>query len=297
MTTVESVQASFQQLTDDGPALVARHQRVAAPLLGTGRRIVERSYAGAYVTAASPGGGAFGRATIGNLSIVGGVARARDRSGRAGSSGGATIAGLIRYVHPGETVRPYAELGGWVASDARFRFIRTYANGAGTASGIGAPDGDIGYYYVRLGAIFVPRDGDELALAGEIGRASLRVSGFAETMSAANPFEATILPRDDRMTMIRVRGQYTLALADRLEATAYGAGVWARPETGSGVFGTVAGVGAVGRFTQDSQWAEYGARLGYRIGRVTVEAFADGDTRQDGAGRRLSAGLALRLGL
>lgn len=287
---------SLAELAADGPGMVARQQRLAAPLLGQGRRIVEGSYAGAYGHGLSNGAGLFGRLTLGDISLIGGGAYGEDEGGRAELSGAVTFAAALRYLVPGRgPFRPYAELGGWLTSGADLRISRTYMNGAGTATGVGETQGDISYYYVRLGAAVALGGSGELAVAGEVGRSRLEIDGYVEPLSSANPFEATVDRRFEEMTLLRLRGQYNATFGGRFHASLYGAAVWSRSEDRI-VTATIPGFGMLGAVSSDDRsWFEFGARLGYDITpRLTIEVFADGDTGEDRVGEGAHAGIALR---
>jgi hypothetical protein len=298
VTTPESVQASIVELASHGPLLFARQARIAAPLLSSGRRIVEGSYAGAYGTVGTTGAGLFGRLTLGQVSLLGGVGYGEEGESGAGLRRATTIAGALRYVRETDgRLRPFAEAGGWVAPNARFSLARHYANGAGTATGTGRTEGDVGYYYLRLGLALVGSAGNELALSAEVGRSRLDTDSYVEPLSNANPFEAHVAHRDERMTVYRLRGQYSHALVAGLDATLWAHAVWADPtRDGSGVVASVPGIGTLGAFPGKRSWAELGARLGYDVARnFVVEIFADGNTGEKKLGDGLQAGLAVRV--
>ena len=300
VTTRASVQESLDRLASDGSRIFARQLRLAAPLLAEGRRIEEESYAGLYGTAGTTGAGGFGRATFGNLSLLGGIALNEDGDGRAELRDSITFAAALRYVHArGALVRPFGEIGGWTTPNAELTLSRSYANGSGTATGVGETEADISYYYVRLGAAVATGPEGELALSGEIGRSRLDLEAYAEPFSAANPFEATVAARAERMTVLRLRGQYSLALGARLDATLHAGAVWGHQVDERGrVLAAVPGFGSLDSVAGDSSWVEFGARLGYRIGgSARIEIFAAGDSGEDGVGEGIHAGVALRLGL
>ena len=269
--------------------------RLAQPLLGANRPVEEGSHAGVLATAVTTSAGVSGKLSFGGLSLLGGVSWARDKGGRAELDGAVTVAGALRYALPaGGAVRPFAEAGGWTAPNAKLRLSRAYINGAGTAVGIGDTEADISYYYVRAGAALAAGPG-ELALSGEIGSGRLDMDAYVEPLSASNPFEASVGARSERMTILKLRGQYSIDLAPGLAATVWGGAIWSRPDEDQRLVASVPGVGTMTAGSPRERWSEFGARLAYdlRPG-VTVELFADGSTGEKGVGDGAHAGLALR---
>jgi hypothetical protein len=296
VTTRSSVQASLNRLAQEGDAVIARQHRLAEPLLAGGRRIVEDSHAGAFATGLTAGAGVFGRLALGSeLSVLGGVGYARDRDGNAELRGATTIAAAVRYVREGGRLRPFAELGGWVVPHTDLRLSRAYMNGAGTAVGVGDTEGKLSALYGRLGVAVQVADSDELALFGEVGRTRLRIDGYVEPLSNANPFEAHVEGWTERLTTLRGRVQYSHAFGSRVDATVYAGGVLGRRDGGF-VLATVPGFGGMAGAARDPSWAELGGRIGIRFGAATLELFANGDTGEKGVGKGVHAGLGVRLG-
>lgn len=298
MTTLESVQQSLNRLARDGSGIFARQMRLAQPLFGANRRIDEGSHAGILATAVTTSAGVYGRLSFGGLSLLGGVSWAEDEAGRAELDGAVTVAGALRYALPaGGAVRPFAEAGGWTAPSARLRLSRAYMNGAGTAFGIGETEADISYFYFRAGASLAAGPAGELAFSGEIGSGRLDIDGYLEPLSAANPFEATVSARSERMTILKLRGQYSLDLAPGLSATLWGGAIWSRPDEDQRLTASVPGIGTLTAASPRERWTEFGARLGYEVRPgLTIELFADGSTGERAVGKGAHAGLGLRAG-
>ena len=270
--------------------------RLAQPLLGANRPIEEASHAGLFATAVTTSAGVSGRLSFGGLSLLGGIAWAEDDGGRAELERSLTFAGALRYSHPGAgAIRPFAEAGGWTAPDTRLRLSRAYMNGAGTATGVGETEAGISYYYIRLGAALAAGPAGELALSGEIGGGRLDVDPYVEPLSASNPFEANVAARSERLTVLKLRGQYSFSLSPGLEGTLWGGAVWTRPDEDQRLIASVAGFGAMAAESRRERWAEFGARISYEMaGGFLVELFADASTGEDGVGEGAHAGLGLR---
>ena len=259
-------------------------------------RLEEDGYVGAYATGMTGAAGLRARFNLGGIVLLGGASYAEDHGGRAALDKAVTLAAAIRYVLPGGgNLRPYTEAGGWSAPGTRLALSRTYVNGAGTATGRGAPDADQSYIYFRAGLLLRMPHRGELVVAGEIGRSSLDVDPYVEPLSNANPFEADVAARAERSAIYRARLQYSIAILPALDATAYAAAVWARPDQGSVVSAAIPGIGRIVARGADAEWAEFGARIGYRIApRVTIDAFLDADTGEDGVGDGIHLGLGIR---
>ena len=296
---MESVQESVLGLAGDGAPMIARQQRLAQPMLGGAMRLEDDAYLGAYATGITGAAGIRGRFNLGGITLLAGASYAEDHGGRAALDDAVTLAAAIRYVLPGDSrLRLYTEAGGWSASASRLALSRTYVNGAGTATGVGTPEADLSYIYFRAGLVLRMPHRGELVVAGEIGRSSLDVDAYVEPLSNANPFEAHVAARSERSAMYRARLQYSIEILPAFDVTAYGAAVWAHPDDASLVSATIPGIGRIVARGGNSAWAEFGARLGYRIApRVTFDAFIDADTGEDGVGDGFHVGLGIRLRL
>lgn len=146
-------------------------------------------------------------------------------------------------------------------------FIYTWAGG-----GFGLA----GYVFGRAGPVFNATPADEVALTGEVGWQRLSTDGYLEALSNANPFNATVSSGADTMNVVKVRGQWTHALTQALDAT-----IWADYAHGfnyrTDLVATVEGIGALSPTPSALDWAEYGLRIGYHAtDRLTVEGFLNG---------------------
>ena len=134
----------------------------------------------------------------------------------------------------------------------------------------------------------------EAAFSAEFGRQDFHTGGYAEPMSTGNPFEATILPARDRMDIGKLRAQVTRSLTPELDGTLWIA-VAKTLSASTSLHASVTGFGALAPASKNPVWAEYGARIGYKLtGNVTVDAFANGISGNQGLGTRLHVGADLR---
>jgi len=275
---------------------------VAAQLLGANERIEAGDEVGVFVaggTAGSVDGGASVRVGLpGGFSLLDGLGGAGEDYGHVKTGATVMLGGALRYVDDAAgTWRPYAEVGAWGVPDATFSFSRTYINGAGVAVGQANASADKFYVYGRAGVVIAPDEADEGAVSAEVGHAELRTGAFAETFSAVDPFEAAGGAASDRLSVAKLRAQWTHALSDKLEFTAWAAGAYGFDAS----TGLVAVVDGIGRMTPTRQgqpaWAEYGARLGVKLGPATTFAvFADGVSGDQGVGTDVRIGAGLKFG-
>jgi probable HAF family extracellular repeat protein len=296
VTTRHSVQQSIDDLAAARFDLMAGQHGLAAPLLGAFQPIGAGTELGTLAMVGSAEAGGNGRIAFGNgLSFLGGIAYQEADYGDAAMDGSVLGAGALRYVLPRTGLRPFAELGGWVAPDASFSFTRTYANAAGSAVVDASTGGWLGYAYGRGGVVLDLANRSELALSGEVGLERLHTDAYDEMMSPSNPFEAYVSAGHQDMILTKLRAQWTTAVSDKLDTTLWlGAAVVAGQS--DELSAVVPGFGRL-----DSQgsavggWAEYGARVGYRLtDQLTVDLFADGISGGGDLGTSIHSGGGLR---
>lgn len=188
----------------------------------------------------------------------------------------------MRYVNGSGTWRPFAEAGGWFAPDANLTLSRSYANGAGTATGVGGTDGDLSYIYARAGLVVLALPGSEIAAYGEAGRLRLEADAYGEAFSPSNPFEAYVSEGSDTASLAKFGAQWSFQLSRALDATLWGAVVHAFDHD-SDFAAAVPGFGALAPVVDgEDTWGEFGARLGYKAtDRVTLDVFANGVSGSD----------------
>lgn len=279
ITSPDSVQASVDQLGDARLRLMAQQYGLAAELLGANLPIGTGTELGIYGSAGSAAGGAFGRIAFGNgFTFLAGMS-SQDQQYRDIRYNGSDLgAAALRYVYSGiDWVKPFADVGGWIAIDGSMTFNRSYLNGGGTAVGKASTSGWLSYVYGRLGSAYALSPADEFAVSAEIGHEWLHTGTFAEQMSETNPFQAAGLQATDAMDVVKARAQWTHAFSSVIDATVWGAAAWSYDRS-SPFQVTVPGIGTLAPSAlPQATWGEYGARVGYKItASVTVDAFIDG---------------------
>jgi hypothetical protein len=252
--------------------------------------------AGAFAEGGSAMGGVRGQINLGGgLTIFGGLAYGQEgyADAKVGASPWGALAG--RYVWDNNAaVKPFVEIGGWLAPGEPMSFSRSYMNGAGTATGIGNTAGSLSYVYGRTGTALRISTTDEFDPALELGRAELSAGGYQETLSAANPFPAAVNGGATAATVGKIEGTWTHRFNEVFEGSLYGAYAhgWSG---GSGIVASVAGVGTFTPVSSQSlNWGEYGVQVGYRItSNIKLNGFVDGLAGGDGIGGKLHVGLGI----
>jgi hypothetical protein len=199
----------------------------------------------------------------------------------------------LRYVWRGNLFRPFVEGGLWGSPSMNLTFTRTYANGAGTATGIGETTGSLGSAYVRGGMLYAPNPTNEIAFSGTYAHNWLSIGAYSEKTGASNPFPASFAAKTDQSDMVKATVEWTRSFTPRLDMTLSGSVGYVFDT--HGVAASVAGIGGVIGAGHDFAFAEYGARVGWKLtSNLTADAFLVG-TSGDGIGTHVQGGAGLRL--
>lgn len=297
LTTPDAQQQSVTSLANQRGGMAAQQHGLAAPLLGGDRPISAGGEAGMFASGGSASAGGTVRYTSASgFSIIGGAAWAREDYANTELKNSWIGAGAFQYVYDGfgSAVRPLVEAGGWITPHASLSFNRTYANGAGTATGTGNTKGDLSYIYGRAGAVFAGGRSTQIILSGEYGHQELKTAAYSEQL-AGNPFNAVVSGGTDAMDVVKLRLQGSRDFG-KYDATVWGAWAGGFNRTANYVT-SVAGAGtlAPGKLNNVA-WAEYGARLGYKVSEnVTADVFANGISGDANLGTRIHGGAGLRV--
>ncbi|WP_297831037.1 hypothetical protein [Thermomonas sp.] len=298
VTSSGSVQDSVNNLSNAHAQTMIHQHGFAGPLLGGDKPMGLGSEAGMFASAGSFSGGGHARyASANGVTLLGGIAYARENYATAELKSSVIGAIAMQYVADlGTWWRPFAEAGGWLTANADMTFERSYANGAGIATGIGDTSGDLSYFYGRAGVVFAQSPSSQFVLSGEIGRERLKTSAYAEPDGPQNPFPAVISGGTDRMNVAKIRLQASHSFDQRFDGTLSGA--WAHGfDRRTDLTATVLAFGTVRPdMVRNYDWFEYGARLGYKLTEaMTLDVFANGVSGEDGIGTKIHAGAGLRV--
>jgi hypothetical protein len=251
---------------------------------------------GMYASAGSAAAGGNARYSFGNgFTVLGGIGYAREDYANANLKNSFTGAGALRYVWDGPWWRPFIEGGGWYAPNTDLTFYRSYANGAGLATGMGNTHGDLSYYYGRAGFLLAKTQQSQFVISGEIGRQELKTSAYLEQDGPQNPFYAYVSAGTDGMNVTKARASFSHAFDAKFDATLWGAWAYGFNRT-SNVTSTMFGVGTLTPAALTNlNWFEYGARLGYRLTQnMTLDVFANGVTGEGVINTKVHVGGGLR---
>jgi hypothetical protein len=305
MTTVESVQASVTQAARNRLGGRINNQSFAMPLLGDNDGLegspqegAGGAQVGAFASFGSFAAGALGRASPApRLTILGGFSLGQNGHDNYRVEDFRMFAAALRYTAPlGEHVSVAATVGGWYSRDGETRVTRSYLNGAGAATAQSAYSGHDRYLFARLTLGLRPSARDLIAVSGEAGQQRWQADGFTEELSNANPFPATFSEEHGRMGVARGRLGWTHEWNGRISTSLWGGGAWTFDRRSDLAVG-VDGIGLLSPRIGGFHWAEYGARLGYRItDRLGVDLFVNG-VKGQGLSNQAHVGLRLNLRL
>jgi len=296
MTTLESLQASVDQLARAQVRLIVQHRAFIAPLTDDNPSAADAFAIGAFGSAGSGAGGVRGRAILGaGVAILGGVSFGEEGYEDVSAGDAVSAAAALRYAPAGATGL-VVEIGGAFAHVGRLTLTRVYANGAGEATGQGVASADLTSARVGLGWRFDAGAQGRLAVFAEYGIGWLSLAPYVEPLSNANPFEAHVAGGEASLAIGKLGVRYTRALAARwdLDLTLGAARDF---DIRDAIIASIPGVGPLpGRIPAATTWAEYDARVAYEItGHVRASLFLDGIAGAGPIGSAAHAGVDLAL--
>ena len=298
--TLSSV-GSVQTLGGDRQGAIVTNRVLGSILGGFNEQINCTTCISAFGEIGSFSAGVHGRHAItDDLSAIGGIAYSNYRGGDVHVTGMPLAAGSLRYdFTEWGASRPYLEAGGIAAPSGRANFARGYRlNGTNALSGAdfsgsgSATTSNFGAFG-RAGWVYRFSARDEASLGAELSHYWQRVGAYSETFSPINPVPLVNGGGTDQMNIAKFGGQLTHLWSATIE-TQVNFGVARSFASRSGLNAVIAGASitpGLGEYI----WAEYGARIGYRIQpNVIVDAFADGTLGPRPIGNTVHGGVAVR---
>lgn len=273
-TTFDSVQESIDQLAAGRTAIVTRLNTISGLLTGSLDPLEEQNEIALRGSAGSYMFGATGRYNLGNgFSVLGGGA-VTEVSGGDASASGVLLSGALRYLQPGhDKVRYFGELGAVGAPSLDMRFRRDYEDGSpGGASIIQDLSGSFFAAYLKGGMLYAPNPNNRVLFSGTLMGDWLGNHGYEETLEQANLFAASVDDQTNSFTTLKLGAAFTHYFTSQLDVTLTGA--LGKTFSMEEVASNVAFIGSVAGRSQDEEFAELGARIGYELSRTTkADAF------------------------
>ena len=291
--TPNDINTSLQQFARDRIKNLITHNRLASPLLGGTEQINCGDCLRFFGMAGSFSAGANGRkALTDRLSVLGGLSYNEFDSKSTETKRAPIFALGLRYdlVDWGSS-RPFFEVAGTLSPGERVRTLRIVNAGAL----YGSTDAATWSINARAGWVYRMSPVAEFAAYVAYARTEQHFGAYTE-QGPANLLPLTYGTRSAAINVVKGVVQHTQLLSPMIEAH-----VSAAIARG---FGARAGVNAVttlpfyGAFTpaaKDSTWAEFDARIGFRIAKGTViDVFALTTVGPQPVGNTIHGGLGLR---
>jgi autotransporter-associated beta strand protein len=287
--------ASAQGLARDRFGAFVTQRVLGSVLTGFNQQISCGDCVSGFGMAGSYSVGAQGRkALTEELIAIGGFAYTGYDSGRVRVSGGPLFAGLLRYDPAGlGAARPFVDVGGLFAPSQTTSYSRGYTFGTMAGQGTGRVSTLGGSVFGRVGYVARLSPQDEVAAAVEYSRGWQYAGAYTEGLLAPNPYALASRGGTDLINIAKLGGQVTHLFGAAIEAqlnlgVAHGFGLK------SGLNGTVADV----PFTtpiKDLTWAEYGARISYRVRQdLALDGFILGTLGPQPVGDTIHGGASVR---
>lgn len=272
VTTHAAQQESVEALSKNQTAAAIENRATANEMLGMTRPMMNSNYMYAGGMFGSAVGYLGGQYSKDDVTVLGGIGYGALDFENVTQDNAFTIATAVRYTfddilgNEDQALRPYAEVGGWVAPSTDTTFRRDYANGAGTATGRGSADTASWAGYGRGGVIWDATQTDQLMAYGELGRQSMHIDSYTEPLTTDNPFPASVDGGTMHMMVTKAGLSYTHDFDDvptlNIPVSVTLAGAVARSfATSSGLRTTVDGIGTLRADGQNETWGEFGARV------------------------------------
>ncbi|MBK9081970.1 MAG: hypothetical protein IPL88_07815 [Rhizobiales bacterium] len=296
VTTRDAVQDSVDRLAQDRGGQMIAGRVTPHVLLGGNEQVNCTPCFSAFGSVGSFSAGAHGRLALGdNLTILMGAAygQRESRGYDVLSSGTFALSARYDFVDWGGS-RPFVEAGGYLSPADQLRYRRRYANGAGTAVGLGSTHATSYTVFGRLGWVWRLSPIDEVAVMADVSHTAQRVRSYVEQASAQNPFDAVVSGGTDRMNAARIGAQWTHLFAGKVEANV-NLGLVRTFGSKSGLNIAVTGFGAFSPTIRNVTFVEYGGRLGFRLApNKIIDVFANAQSGPQPVGTQVHGGVAYR---
>jgi hypothetical protein len=273
------------------------NQVLGQVLLGVNEQINCSDCVSAFGSVGSFTAGVHGRKELtNNLSLLAGLAYTQYSEDGYHVTGAPIGAFALRYDFTDwGSSRPFFDIGTVLSPFEQVRYGRSYVTSLGTVSLDSSTDSADYGVYERAGWVSRISPRDEVAASLELWQLWQHVSGYADPLTAFNPYNATIASGTDRTNLVKVGGQWTHLFNSSFEANINGAFVQSFASQ-SGIVATVTGDGLVVPTMGNQSWFEYGGRLGFRFAKGWVaDLFVNGTLGPQPVGNTIHGGVGLRV--
>jgi autotransporter-associated beta strand protein len=293
-----AVQASLQTLAGQRQGAMVTNQVLTSILGGVNEQINCSNCASGFGSIGSMSAGAHGRFSINqDLAMLGGAAFSQYKSGGVNVTSAPLALVALRYDRTEwGSSRPFAEVGVSASPWQKVTYSRAY-NDVGTARvGVGSSTAFDYATFGKIGWLTRFSQKDEAAIHIGVSRNWQIVGGYTES-GGNNPAPATIAAGTDLMNIASIGGQWTHLLGRHFELQ-FGIALEQSFASSCGVSGSVVGLTTSPVTCGEYRWADFGARVGYRIGNgLVADAFVDGTWGAQPIGNTIHGGLGLRYAL
>lgn len=289
-----AVEASVLALADARTAQMLLNQMESQILLGLNEQVSCGNCGGGDASVGSFNLSTHGRYALSpEWTVLGGVDLGEYRQKGADVDFTAGFAAALQFdpANLGPS-RPYAEVG-LAGSFQNVRYARSYPDGAGMATGVGAARDYEGSADAEVGWVDRLTARDEAAVYVDYSRMWQDVGAYAEQTGASNPVNAAYPGGTDTLEVASLNAQYTHLFGRRVEADVNGGVDWAF-KAQSGLQANVDG-GEISPIQPAFRYYEVGGRIGIRLKRrVTVDMFVNGMLAPRAIGSSAHGGLGVR---
>lgn len=235
--------------------------------------------------------------TYDQVTILGGFGYGTQEYEGAELHAAPVFAAALRYsfgdLDTQQTPIPFIEGGGSITPFQDVTFSRSYANGAGTATGKGTTETIGSLWYARAGTAWNITDTDQVTAFGEYGQQYLNFNEYDERDDASNPFPAHIDGGTAKMDVVRAGGSWSHDINKTFSLTLSGA-VARSLNVDSDLTATVSGVGTIEAEDKSHTWGEYGARLETKLtDEASLNFVVNGTKGGSGIGNNTHGGVSV----
>lgn len=273
------------------------NQVLGSVLLGVNEQVNCSDCVSAFGSAGSFSAGLHGRKELTpNLSLLAGIAYTQYSEGGYSVTSAPIAAFALRYDFADwGSSRPFFDVGTILTPYEKVSYSRGYTTSLGVVSLDSQTTSSNYAVYGRAGWISRISPRDEIAASVEVWQLWQRVNGYTDPSIPFNPFDASVATGTDQTNLVKVGGQWTHLITDRIEGNINGNFVQSFASH-AGIVAAVTGDGTVTATMGNQSWFEYGGRLGFRIAKGWVaDLFVNGTLGPQPVGNTIHGGIGLRV--